>query len=178
MRDGASVFRRSGAPGSGILGALLLMVIAAPAFGQIPQPDVSEVSKRSGLFTHFTPIVPYLPPDPRRDNFYDTRFGDRPDTPHPNSIKEGGLYGKFWKSRCTASVYPFFFGSPGRSTITAECYPGPRSLRLFQTFLHPFKPVGMYYDQGSYVPIHDFQPLVPGPGPYPIPWFYRGPGGG
>jgi hypothetical protein len=36
----------------------------------------------------------------------------------------------------------------------------------------------MYYDQGSYVPIYDLDPIVPGPGPYPVPWYFRGPDGG
>ncbi len=178
MRGGVSPYNGLGCQKLGILMALFLFAEAAPTFGQIPQPEVPEVQKRSGLFTRFVPIEPHLPPDPRRDTFYDTRFGDQPDTPHPNSIKGGGLYGKVWKSRCTASVYPYFYGSPGQSTITADCYPEHRSLRFFQGLFHPFKPVGMYYDQGSYVPIHDLQPIVPGPGPYPIPWFYRGPGGG
>ena len=75
------------------------------------------------------------------------------------------------KANCTASIYPYFYGSPGKSTINSDCYPWHRSLRVFQSFVKPFKPVGMYYDQGSYVPVYDLNPLVPGPGPYPYPWY-------
>jgi hypothetical protein len=177
MRVGLSrPFRRS-LVGLGVLGAAWVLA-AVPAFGQIPQPKVPEIEKRSGLLTRIVPIQPHLPPDPRRDSFYDTRFGDHADTWHTNSIKGGGLYGKFWRARCTASVYPFFYGSPGKGSIGPECRPWHRSLRYVQGFVDPFRPVGMYYDQGSYVPIHDLDPIVPGPGPYPIPWYYRGPGGG
>jgi hypothetical protein len=49
-----------------------------------------------------------------------------------------------------------------------------------QAFLQPFRPIGYYYDQGSYVPLYDLDPIVPGPGPVPYVWpFYlRNPHGG
>lgn len=177
MREGLSRGVRSAPAGIGALG-LVLILTSVPAFGQIPQPEVSDIHKRSGLITRFVPIDSHLPPDPRRDNFYDTRFGHHPDTKHPNSVKGGGLYGKYWKAHCTASVYPYFLGSPGQGTIGPDCQPWPRPLRFFQNVIRPFRPVGMYYDQGSFVPLHDLDPLVPGPGPYPIPWYYTGPRGG
>jgi hypothetical protein len=160
------------------LGAVLVLQ-AVPALGQAPpEPKVPDINQRSGLLTRFMPINPNLPPDPCRDLWYDTRWGDRPHGHRPNSIKEGGLYGHFWRANCTASIYPYFYGAPGQSSIGPECCPWPKPLRVFQSFLKPFKPVGMYYDQGSYVPVHDLDPLVPGPGPYPIPWYYNGGHGG
>ncbi len=47
--------------------------------------------------------------------------------------------------------------------------PWPRPLRFFQGLAHPWRPVGMYYQMGSYVPIFDLDPIAPGPGPYPVP---------
>jgi hypothetical protein len=177
MRDGS---RQLGRPILTALGALVatLTLAGVPARAQVPQPIIPDTAQRSGLIGRFVPINPFLPPDPRRDLWYDTRWGDRSHGHRPNSIKEGGMYGHPLRAHCTASVYPYFYGAPGENTIGPECCPWHPSLRVFQSFIKPFKPVGMYYDQGSYVPIMDLDPLVSGPGPYPIPWFYRGPGGG
>lgn len=161
----------------GVLGAALALA-GKPACAQIPQPIIPETPERSGLIQRFIPIESTLPPDPRRDNWYNTRFGDRPHGHRPNSVKEGGLYGHLWRDHCTRSVYPFFYGSPGADTIGPECCRWPRPLRFAQGLLKPFKPVGMYYDQGSYVPLIDLDPAVPGPGPYPIPWYFACPRGG
>ena len=38
---------------------------------------------------------------------------------------------------------------------------------------HPFRPVGMYYQMGSYVPIYDLDPIASGPGPYPYPFYFN-----
>jgi hypothetical protein len=164
--------RRAGArlASLGALGVSLLLS-ASTAKGQTPQPRIPDIQQRSGLLYRFVPIQPHLPPDTRRDSFYDTRFGDHADTPHPDSIRGGGLYGKFWRANCTASVYPYFYGSPGENTISPGCKRGHPSLRFFQGLVHPFRPVGMYYDQGSYVPIHDLDVIPYGPGPYPFPWY-------
>jgi hypothetical protein len=160
------------------LGAALLLA-AAPAFGQVPQPKVPDINQRSGLLQRFMPVEPTLPPDPRRDTWYDTRWGDPPNrTARVNRIKNGGLYGLFWRASCTESIYPYFYGAPGQSTLTADCRRAPRSLRWISNFVHPFRPVGMYYDQGSYVPIYDLDPVVPGPGPFPWPIYYKGGHGG
>lgn len=155
-----------------------LLWSAAPAFAQIPQPRVTEIEKRSGLLQRFDQIEPNLPPDPRRDNWYDTRWGDPPNRrKHINCYKNGGLYGLRWRDPATKSFYPYFFGSPGPGTLKERDHRAPRSLRWIGNFVHPFRPVGHYYDQGSAVPIYDLDPWVPGPGPFPFPWYYKGPMG-
>jgi hypothetical protein len=94
---------------------------------------------------------------------------------HPDGVLDQGLYGMGWKAKYTQSVYPYFYGNPGQSTLTAAGRPTPtqRSLRFVQGVLHPFKPVGSYYQEGSYVPIYDFDPGVPGPGPFPYPFYFN-----
>ena len=139
------------------------------AAAQNPQPNISDTNSRSGLLTRFVPLESTLPPDKKRDQWYQTRWGDAPNLrKHPNWIKNGGLYGLPWKATDTASYAPFFFGSPGPSTLTADSRPPDRLGRLGRAIFHPFKPVGMYYDQGSYVPLYDLDPIVPGPGPWPF----------
>ena len=110
----------------------------------------------------------FLPPDARRDNFYLTRYGDRGTISHINWFRSQGLYGLGWKTPHTQSIYPYWYGSPGQSTIDESSKPWPRPLRFFQGLAHPWRPVGMYYQMGSYVPIFDLDPVAPGPGPYPI----------
>jgi hypothetical protein len=158
--------------------SLVVALAGTSARAQLPQPREPDIKKRSGLLTRFIPIEPHLPPDPYRDTFWDTRFGDQPTPPLPNCIKGGGLYGFFWRAKCTASIYPYFYGSPGENSLGPECRRCWKPLRYAQGLVHPFRPVGMYYDQGSYVPIHDLDPFVPGPGPYPFPWYLGGPHGG
>jgi len=158
------------------LAALLAPALRASA--QVPQPHIADTTVRSGLISRFDRIESHLPPDTRRDTWYHTRWGDKPHGHRPNSIKEGGMYGHLLRANCTASIYPYFLGSPGKSSITCDCYPWPRPLRTLQGFIKPFKPVGMYYDQGSYVPVHDLDPLVPGPGALPFPWYYNPARGG
>jgi hypothetical protein len=156
-----------------------IVLMAAPAFGQVPQPSVPDINERSGLLMRFTEIEPHLPPDKRRDTWYTTRWGDPPNRrPHINWYKNGGMYGLRLRAACTESVYPYFFGSPGQSTLRPECRRAPRSLRWISNLVHPFRPVGEYYGQGSYVPIYDLDPLVPGPGPFPWPIYYKGAHGG
>ena len=139
------------------------------ASAQVPQPNISETNSRSGLLTRFVPLESTLPPDKKRDQWYQTRWGDAPNLrTHPNWLKNGGLYGLPWKAKDGASVYPFFFGSTGPSTLTADSRPPDRWHRLGRAVFHPFKPIGMYYDQGSYVPVYDLDPIVPGPGPWPF----------
>ena len=162
--------------------ALVVVLAVVPARAQVPEPYFPRVEQRSGLMSRFTDIEPWLPPDPRRDTFYDTRFDDGPDSHpnHPNLIKGGGLYGRHWPGYCTQSRYPNFFGSPGQSTIGPGCKPWHRVFRLPQAFLQPFRPIDYYYDQGSYVPIYDLDPIVPGPGPVPywFPFYFKNPHGG
>jgi len=182
MRRGVSKTFRRKASGLGGLGAAFFLWLSAgaTAWGQIPQPTVPDINQRSGLLTRFVPIEPNLPPDSHRDSFYDTRYVDNPNVNvhHPNNVCRGGLYGLRWKGTCTQCYYPSFHGAPGRSTIGEQCAPWPRPLRFAQNILHPFKPVGSYYAGGCYVPLYDLDPVVPGPGPYPIPWYFRGPDGG
>lgn len=173
----SSILRRAGL---GVAWAgMMLALTTAPARAQIPEPRIADINERSGLVSRFVPIQPTLPHDPDRDTFYDTRWADSPQVlPFPNCYKHNGLYGLRWPSKCTASVYPFFYGSPGNSTIGPECIPKHRLSRWVQNFVHPFKPVGMYYAGGSYVPIYDLDPLVTGPGPFPWSHFIRDPSGG
>ena len=54
---------------------------------------------------------------------------------------------------------------PGQSTVDSSSRPWWRPLRFFQGLAHPFRPVGMYYQIGSYVPIYDLDPIAPDRGP-------------
>lgn len=159
--------------------AWLVLGIAPRAWGQLPRPRVPDVERRSGLLTRFAPIRPILPHDLDRDDWFDTRWADRPDINHPNCIAHGGLYGLRYGNRCTACVYPFFRGAPGASTIGPECEPPKHEvIRLYDNFLHPWRPVGMYYNKGCYVPIYDLDPIAPGPGPFPFRYFLNAIKGG
>jgi len=179
--------RRKSATGLGpraLTGLALLVLFApvVPAQAQVPQPFYPTVEQRSGLVGRYIPIQPNLPRDPYRDSFYDTRWTDHPDfnPNHPNWFRSGGLYGRRWPGYCTASFSPYFFGSPGQSTVGPDCKPWPRSLKGLQTLVHPFRPVCYYYEQGSYVPIYDLDPLAPGPGRVPnwFPFYLKDPHGG
>jgi hypothetical protein len=159
--------------------ALALLTLSGAARAQLPAPIITETPERSGLIRRSVAIEPKLPPDPKRDSWYHTRWGDSPNRrPHPNSFKNGGLYGLPWQAKETASIYPYFYGSPGPNTMTENSKPYHALLRLPRNLLHPFKPVGMYYDQGSYVPIYDLDPLVPGPGAWPWPHLWSPTWGG
>lgn len=160
-----------------ILAAALLATIAAPAAAAraqwtSPRAAVPDVRERSGLYTRIVPIQPTLPVDKDRDLWYDTEW--QPRHPHNwgrwwNSWKDGGLYGKPLTAKCTAVRLPFFRGTPGDSTLTADCRPYGW-LGRWANFVHPMKPVGMYYANGAYVPIYDLDPVVNGPGPWPYFW--------
>ncbi len=149
------------------------------AQAQIPQPHFPNVNERSGLLQRFKPPRTNLPQDPYRDNFYGARYGDYAKVDDSNNPLNGGLFGVRLPARDTASVYPFFYGSPGKSTITEESRPWrPSYLRGIQQLTHHRKPVGMYYHLGSYVPIYDLDSLAPGPGPDYFPFFFQGSRGG
>ncbi len=163
------------------LSAFVLILAGGPpaARAQIPQPRIPDVNERSGLLRRFTSPTSNLPPDPYRDTFYGARFGDHPKALDTNTFYDGGLYGVRLPARDTASVYPFFYGSPGKSTITAESRPWrPSCLRAVQQLVNQRRPVGMYYDRGSYVPIYDLDSFTPGPGPDYWPFFFQGSHGG
>ncbi len=143
------------------------------AQAQIPEPNKTDIYERSGLLSRFIPMRSTLPGDCRRDEWFDTRWGASPNRrKHQNTIPNGGLYGLPWRADATVSYYPFFYGAPGESTLTEAHRPAPKWLRFPTAVLHPFKPVCVYYDQGSYVPIYDLDPIVPGPGPtWPWSWY-------
>ena len=154
--------------------------LATTASAQVPGrqvggPVLASEAQRSGVITRHMPIMPRLPHDPDRDDFYQTRRGDEPAT-KPNWLGTSGLYGLPLKGDCTVSFSPYFSGSPG------GCY-GPNCTpvnhRVVNNFLHPWRPVSQYYFGGSYVPVYDLDPMVPGPGPFP--WaklYHRQPMGG
>jgi hypothetical protein len=157
----------------GLAACAWMLVAGALAWGQDPLPYVPDARARSGLLTRFTPVPNLLPPDPRRDTFYGTRYGDYPVKKFPNYMCEGGLYGDPLKGDCTACVRPYFWGAPGASSIGPECTSLHPWGRWIGNFVHPCRPVGMYYDRGCYVPIYDLDPWVPGPGPFPWPYFMK-----
>ena len=180
MRRDSDRIKRSAAFGLMVL-ASILAGGGSDARAQIPQPRVPDVNERSGLLQRFEVynFKTNLPKDPYRDNFYGTRFGDHGKILDTNTFYDGGLYGVRLPARDTMSVYPFFYGAPGKSTITAESKSlRPSKYRAVQQLFHQRKPVGMYYDRGSYVPIYDLDPLSPGPGPDYWPWFFQGSRGG
>ena len=146
---------------------------AKPALAQPPQPFIPDITERSGLLMRFASSPELLPPDPHRDYFYNTRYADSGRIKHPNWVFSQGLYGLGMKTPDTQSIYPFFYGIPGQSTIDSSSRPWPRPLRFFQGLAHPFRPVGSYYSFGSYVPIYDLDPIAPGPGPYPYPFYFN-----
>jgi hypothetical protein len=154
------------------LGLTTILLGPAVVRAQVPQPKYPEVEQRSGLITRFVPIESTLPSDHRRDHWYNTRWADPPNVrTFPNFYTNGGLYGLPWRAKDSQSFYPYFYGAPGQSTLTADSLPVKMFWRPFSAFFHPFKPVGMYYEQGSYVPVYDLAPVVAGPGPIFIPWY-------
>jgi hypothetical protein len=158
--------------GLGAVG-LWLLLASSPAWGQPPAPFVPETTERSGLLMRYAGTPEFLPPDPHRDFFYETRYADSGLVKHPNWLPTQGLYGLGMKTPDTQSVYPFFYGMPGQSTIDSSSRPWWRPARFFQGLAQPWRPVGMYYSFGSYVPIYDLDPIAPGPGPYPYPFYFN-----
>src|SRR5689334_18279202 len=100
-------------PGPRAVACLALLALSTAAAGtaraQVPEPYFPRVEQRSGLMSRFAPSQPQLPHDKLRDTFYDTRWTDHPDTHpnHPNTIKDGGLYGRHWPGYCTQSFFPY-----------------------------------------------------------------------
>jgi hypothetical protein len=168
------------------LGLMLMGLMLAggsrTVHAQIPQPNIPDINQRSGLLQRWdigSRFKTNLPQDPYRDNYYGNRVGDHAKLLDTNTFYDGGLYGVRLPVRDTQAVYPFFYGSPGVSTITPASRPlRPSSLRAVQQLFHQRKPVGMYYDRGSYVPIYDLDSFSPGPGPDYWPFFFQGSRGG
>jgi hypothetical protein len=168
-RTGQRVPARIGLGAAG----LWFLLASAPAWGQPPRAFVPETTERSGLLMRYAGTPEFLPPDPHRDFFYNTRYADSGLVKHPNWIKTQGLYGLGLKTPDTLSVYPYFYGMPGQGTIDSSSRPWWRPARFFQGLAQPWRPVGMYYSYGSYVPIYDLDPIAPGPGPYPFPFYFN-----
>jgi hypothetical protein len=164
---------RRGQVWSGLAVLGLYALLSATASAQPLVPQLPEMSERSGLVQRFAGTPNFLPHDPRRDNFYLTRYGDNGTLSHVNWFRSQGLYGLGWKTPDTQSIYPFWYGSPGQNTISSSSKPWPRPLRFFQGLVHPWRPVGMYYQMGTYVPVYDLDPIAPGPGPYPYPFYFN-----
>jgi hypothetical protein len=162
-----------------LLGLFGLTLLGSTASAQVPEPKIPDITVRSGLLQRFAAPETTLPNDPYRDNFYGPRYGNYFKNADINVYSDGGLYGVPWKGTDTQSVYPFFYGTPGKSTITEESRP-PRkaSHRALRQLFHQRRPVGMYYDRGSYVPIYDLDSFAPGPGPDYFPFFFQGSRGG
>ncbi len=158
---------------AGIAALGLWAMLSPTAKAQPPQPQVGDITQRSGLLQRFSATPTYLPPDPRRDYFYNSRYGDSGTVSHLNWFRSQGLYGLGWKTPDTESIYPYWYGSPGQSTIDSSSHSWPRPLKFIQGLVHPWKPVGMYYQMGSYVPIYDLDPIAPGPGPYPFGMYFN-----
>src|SRR3954452_16107798 len=122
-----------------VLGLALALAATVRAQGPVPEPGIPDIKRRSGLLTRFTVIDPNLPPDPRRDQWYDTRWGDPPNLrSHPNFYPNGGLYGLPWRVKDSRSIYPYFYGSPGRNTLSPDLK--RPTFRLASAVFHPFKP--------------------------------------
>ena len=165
------------------LATLFLALLSSPSlvWAQIPEPRIADINERSGLIQRFNvyQFKTNLPQDPYRDNYYGTRVGDHAKVFDKNTFWDGGLYGVRIPVRDSESVYPFFYGAPGRSTMTPESRSWrPSYLRAVQQLTHQRKPVGTYYDRGSYVPIYDLDSFSPGPGPDYWPFFFQGSRGG
>lgn len=161
------------------LATLAALTVSAPARAQ--GPAIPDMAERSGLLGRFAPVTRNsLPHDCHRDTFFGTRYGDFPTTGKWNCIRGGGLYGLALDPGCTTCTSPQFTGAPGQPSANAPgCNPGPKTQLglLGQKFVHPFKPVGHYYQHGCWVPIYDLDPLVPGPGRDLWPFFINGHGG-
>jgi hypothetical protein len=180
MRAGAALSRRTKPVrlirvlvGSAVAALCFSLAGSSASAQQPPKPFVPDTTERSGLLMRFASTPEFLPPDPHRDYFYNTRYADHGLVSHPNWCKTQGLYGLGLKTPDTESVYPFFYGMPGQSTIDSSSLPWWRPARFFQGLAHPWRPVGMYYSFGTYVPIYDLDPVAPGPGPYPYPFYFN-----
>jgi hypothetical protein len=161
-----------GVRGPGLAAALALLALSATARAQQAiRPAMPGDAQRSGVMTRHIPIQPLLPHDVDRDDFYQTRRGDKPPSPtHPNCLCNSGLYGLPLKSDCAVSFHPYFWGKPG-GTYGPQCE--KVHWRLVGNFLHPCRPVYYYYQGGSYSPVYDLDPIAPGPGPFPFPLLYK-----
>ncbi len=164
-----------------ILGGITLGVVAAllsstPARAQLTGSGyfVPETENRSGAVTRYVPMQRVLPPDPYRENFYDTQWAGKRKFWYPNFLRHGGIYGMPWKTDCVKCYNPSFSGLPGSSSVGQQCgYKNRAYGRWIGNYIHPFKPVCGYYDGGCYSPVYDLDPIVPGPGAFPWPFLFN-----
>jgi hypothetical protein len=158
---------------------LTLVSLVSQSRAQEPGfPKRPETRERSGLITRYNPVVGRLPHDLDRDDYFVTRWSP-PNLQNPNCYKDGGLYGLKWNANCVACDTPFFRGYPGANCVDGQaCAPVPRTHRLWENFIHPWKPVDYYYGGGCSVPVYDLDPLVTGPGPFPWNTLFKRPTGG
>lgn len=171
--------RRAGYLMAALLGAVVTGAFSSKAHAQVDYaPRVADIHERSGLFTRLQPFNRPLPHDPYRDNFYGTKYDDRPDNRRPNDWKHGGLYGQYWEPSPARSIKPYSIAVPGVDTITPDKAPALGFKRWVSGITEPFRPVKYYYQSGHYVPVYDLDPLVTGPGPFPWPFFYKEKHGG
>jgi hypothetical protein len=155
----------------------ILGLAAAPTVHAQRPPALPDTTQRSGLITRFSPVVGKLPYDRDRDEYFVTRWAE-PNLEHPNWLGDSGLYGLKWNQACTSCRAPYFRGYPGPGCVDGNCKPAPKSHRIWDNFIHPWRPVGYYYAGGCSVPVYDLDPLVTGPGPFPWPVFFKRPTGG
>ena len=101
---------REYSPACWVIAGLLSFWLPPPPRRSIRPANIPDLKERSGLMMRFAGRTEILPPDPLRDNFYNTRYADRGLIKHPDGIKDQGLYGLGWKTACTESVYPFLHG--------------------------------------------------------------------
>ena len=114
--------------------ALMQIVGVAAATAQAPEPRVPDIHERSGLLQRFElynkfkgPLT--LPKDPYRDNYYGFRYGDHNKFFDTNTYYDGGLYGVRLPAKDTASIFPFFYGAPGRARSPRKAARGgPRTI--------------------------------------------------
>jgi hypothetical protein len=164
--------RRASTRLAALVGLAMVLAAASEARAQQGQPMVPSAEQRSGLFTRHKPtLTSRLPVDEDRDVWFSGQWEDRKPRrgllrPR-NSWLNGGMYGNKLSSDCTQSEPGYFMGSTGEPLDCENCEPQSKYGRYFGNFLHPFRPVGSYYAGGSYVPIYDLDPFVPGPGPFP-----------
>ena len=64
--------------------------IGAPAWAQPPDAPGPRIDQRSGLLKRFAGTPEFLPPDPRRDYFYNTRYADRGTISHIQLVPDPG----------------------------------------------------------------------------------------
>jgi hypothetical protein len=162
------------------LPGLVVMIAATSAQAQ-QGPHIPNMAQRSGLIGRFVPMTKTnLPQDPDRDTFYGTYYANHYIAPNTNNMFNGGMYGQRLDSGCTSCRGPFFWGTDNSAKpLCADCQPKYKTQfgRVAAGFVNKWRPVGSYYQNGCTVPLYDFRPLAPGPGPDLWPFFINGSGG-